>query len=104
MKKCDRLNCNGVYLVDNWNAYAGDCPDCSPKQPQEAVSIEGWIAKYPKSGTVFSTKEIHWYSEFGEWLDDYMNADEIGSLPDNSFPDLTFENSPRKIQLSIRLK
>lgn len=65
-----------------------------------------WIAR-DKNGDMglYSQKpiwrKVTWPSEFYDWLGEIGDASFMGFLDKDSFPEVTFENSPQEVKLTL---
>lgn len=85
------------YITNNGNVYYADELDFNLSTPQkQSVTIDGWVAR-----AEFGDLEL--YAEYPERLGIGSFYSQLGelTLPTDSFPDLKWEDEPRRCQVTI---
>ena len=69
----------------------------------EEVTIDGWVARN-KDNSLYLFKAEPWYNSPRGYWDDHLMSIGCFSIPSESFPHITFDNSPIEITLTLKPK
>ncbi len=69
----------------------------------EEVTIDGWVARN-KDNSLYLFKAEPWYNSPRGYWDDHLMSIGCFSIPSESFPHITFDNSPIEIALTLKPK
>ena len=69
----------------------------------EEVTIDGWMARN-KDNSLYLFKAEPWYNSPRGYWDDHLMSIGCFSIPSESFPHITFDNSPIEITLTLKPK
>ncbi len=126
IKRCYEVHING-YITDVCPGEVGsvhlDCGDtvevyfgdfiilevnkediepCISEEAEE-VTIDGWVARN-KDNSLYLFKAEPWYNSPRGYWDDHLMSIGCFSIPSESFPHITFDNSPIEITLTLKPK
>ena len=96
----ERLTNTTYGRLDVAQIYRKDMLDFDLPEPEEEVTIEGWVAR-DDDGDIYAYRNKP-TREDNFWLDD--DAPSLISLPITSFPDLTWESDPLEVTITIKPK
>ena len=72
-------------------------------EESEEVTIDGWVARN-KDNSLYLFKAEPWYNSPRGYWDDHLMSIGCFSIPSESFPHITFDNSPIEITLTLKPK
>lgn len=75
----------------------------SKVEEAEEVTIDGWVARN-KDNSLYLFKAEPWYNSPRGYWDDHLMSIGCFSIPSESFPHITFDNSPIEIALTLKPK
>lgn len=89
------------YSSDNAHYYPSEL-DFNEEEAED-VTIDGWVARN-KDNSLYLFKAEPWYNSPRGYWDDHLMSIGCFSIPSESFPHITFDNSPIEITLTLKPK
>lgn len=89
------------YSSDNAHYHPSEL-DFDVEETEE-VTIDGWVARN-KDNSLYLFKAEPWYNSPRGYWDDHLMSIGCFSIPSESFPHITFDNSPIEITLTLKPK
>ncbi|WP_305156223.1 hypothetical protein [uncultured Muribaculum sp.] len=89
--------------VIRWLLRTHDIVKKSKMEEAEEVTIDGWVARN-KDNSLYLFKAEPWYNSPRGYWDDHLMSIGCFSIPSESFPHITFDNSPIEITLTLKPK
>lgn len=90
------------FMEQDGSMYAPSELDLNVEESEEAP-IDGWVARN-KDNSLYLFKAEPWYNSPRGYWDDHLMSIGCFSIPSESFPHITFDNSPIEITLTLKLK
>ncbi|WP_290437781.1 hypothetical protein [Muribaculum intestinale] len=90
------------FMEQDGSMYAPSELDFKVEEAEE-VTIDGWVARN-KDNSLYLFKAEPWYNSPRGYWDDHLMSIGCFSIPSESFPHITFDNSPIEITLTLKLK
>ena len=90
------------FMEQDGSMYAPDELDFNVEETEE-VTIDGWVARN-KDNSLYLFKAEPWYNSPRGYWDDHLMSIGCFSIPSESFPHITFDNSPIEITLTLKPK
>lgn len=94
-----------IYQTTDRNWYRENELDFDLSEPQEEVTIEGWVARDSDGSlNVFPERPTKVANDF--WMNEHCHylLRDIQYECDNALPSVTFENSPQEVTVTIKPK
>lgn len=98
----DSKDIQQAYLAGATEVLASQWKDPKVEMPEE-VTIDGWVARN-KDNSLYLFKAEPWYNSPRGYWDDHLMSIGCFSIPSESFPHITFDNSPIEITLTLKPK
>ncbi|WP_305295311.1 hypothetical protein [Paramuribaculum intestinale] len=90
------------FMEQDGSMYAPSELDFNVEEAEE-VTIDGWVARN-KDNSLYLFKAEPWYNSPRGYWDDHLMSIGCFSIPSESFPHITFDNSPIEITLTLKPK
>ena len=90
------------FMEQDGSMYAPSDLDFDVEKAEE-VTIDGWVARN-KDNSLYLFKAEPWYNSPRGYWDDHLMSIGCFSIPSESFPHITFDNSPIEITLTLKPK
>ena len=90
------------FMEQDGSMYAPSELDFNVEEAEE-VTIDGWVARN-KDNSLYLFKAEPWYNSPRGYWDDHLMSIGCFSIPSESFPHITFDNSPIEITLTHKPK
>ncbi len=90
------------FMEQDGSMYAPSDLDFGLEEAEE-VTIDGWVARN-KDNSLYLFKAEPWYNSPRGYWDDHLMSIGCFSIPSESFPHITFDNSPIEITLTLKPK
>lgn len=90
------------FMEQDGSMYAPSELDFNVEEAEE-VTIDGWVARN-KDNSLYLFKAEPWYNSPRGYWDDHLISIGCFSIPSESFPHITFDNSPIEITLTLKPK